>query len=344
MSHSRKAQLLNSVHILFLLSFFLTTAFPFLAYAGWDANQAACLEKRAYLTKKMKATINLNDLILKTVDSSSNVIFLGVEHFNFEKEIYPALAKEIKSRFSDLDCFFIEETLGDKEQKTLDIFNNGGQISTSELTEAVGLNRAEIFQELHKIGLKIFYVDQPGANNINLGSDHQELDWLNNRDNFMSGFISSLKASGQCQKAFYPIGFNHLVKAQNRINLKNKLNGLNLKTSELLFLVAGRNSSGASSGMTINPSWIWQKSFIQGTKVQEDNLLCPDVPNTPKGFSAFLNSPSSAPVGYLPNSQSFIGTYGEFKGTIIYSCADTACVKENEDFTKNLKRTNVEIY
>ena len=61
-------------------------------------------------------------------------------------------------------------------------------------------------------------------------------------------------------------------------------------------------------------------------------MICNDniVPDKP--VTAFLNEQSKIPVGYLPNSNTLIGTYGEFLGTIVFTCKTAICNQINSNF------------
>lgn len=316
-----------------LLFFVLSVVKPFYAFAFEVQVSNQCAAKSNFLRNSLNKNISVEQLLSVDAVGKSDVVFFGVEHYNFELDLYPLITERLKTANSDLDCFLVEETLLEVEQKILNALNNGEIRDQDILNDTFGKNRAELFQKIHSMGLKIYYVDRPGSNEFQIKTAADEINWLNERDKYMANLIYDLKFSNKCKNILYPIGFAHLVKMDQRLNIKTLLNEkYRLSTSEFLLLIAGKNSNVMTNNLAVNPSWIWQKNFIQSDSFKKSDLICNDniVPDKP--VTAFLNEQSKIPVGYLPNSNTLIGTYGEFLGTIVFTCKTSTCNQINSNF------------
>ncbi|MCK6598236.1 MAG: hypothetical protein L6Q37_07710 [Bdellovibrionaceae bacterium] len=319
----------------------LSVVKPFYAVAFEKQASNLCKEKSSFLKNSLDNNISVEQLLLVGDIGKSDIVFFGVEHYNFESDLYPLLAEKLKKINPGLDCFFVEETLLEFEQKILNSLNNGEALDQQTLNDTFGRDRAVLFQKIHSMGLKIYYVDPPWTNKFQIKTEEDELSWLNKRDLYMANLIYELKNSNKCKKSFYPVGFSHLVKISKRLNLKTLLNDkYKIKTAEFLLLIAGRNSNAMTNNLVVNPSWIWQKNFNQSNSFKKSDLICEDNFIPDKSMTAFMNEQSKVPIGYLPDSNSLVGTYGEFLGTVVFTCKTSSCNQINSIFGSTKVKLN----
>lgn len=325
------------------LSIFLTVASPNLTWATSSVAQV-CKDKKNYLSAASKNAISVDQMIQTALKDNSDVVFIGVEHGNFEHQVYPNLIQLIQNKLPQADCFFIEDSVGAEDTQAINEFNQGVEGSNVKLMSRFEWTY-DFFLFLKKRGLKIHYVDFPGKDSMPLKNKDDVLSWLNARDKFMASQIAKFKKSNECHTAIFPIGLSHLVKVPGRHDLKNRLTETELKTSEILLLIAGRNSANPQYDYPlINPSLIWFKSYPKTLTPSLDQLICQENPSIPTKPYAFLNSPTNVPIAYQQDEQNFLGTFGEFQGTIIYGCQNEECVKENKIIEQSLRDKNVSFY
>lgn len=334
----------NHFAALFLFSF-LTVGHVHSSVADSHLNiERACTAKNDYLKSAKQSATSVEQMINSVVSEKHDVILIGVEHGNFEAEFYPSLARMIKNKSPNVDCFFMEDSIGEADTEIIHQFNQ----NVPGAEEKLKLNWAyDLFSSLKKQGLKIYYVDYPGKDTMPLETEEDSLKWLNARDSYMAEYITQLKKSGQCKAAIYPVGASHMVEAKNRHELKSQLKEKGLKTSELLLLIAGRNSANlqANSGYSlINPGLMWVNGTVSSLASATDKIMCKENLSIPQKPFAFFNKPTNVPVAYLARDNTFLGTFGEFQGTIVYSCQTANCQKENEILEKSLRDKNVELY
>ncbi len=332
-------------HVTIVLSIVLTVASPKWAFATSKIEQM-CLAKKDYLAAASKTPISVDQTIRSVVKENNDVIFLGVEHGNFENLLYPNLVTLIKSVRPDLNCFFVEESLSEEDARVLSDFNDGNEGSEEKMKSRFEWY-SNFFLFLKRNGLKIHYVDFPGKDSMPLKSREDTLRWLNARDEFMAKHIAEFKQSKKCKAAVFPIGASHLVKAKNRVDLKSRLVDQRISTSEILLLISGRNSATQSTDYQyalINAGLIWTFSPISDLTPSIDSLLCRANPKLSVVPYAFLNAPSKVPIAYMADIEEFLGTFGEFQGTIIYSCQTEKCNEENQSIEKSLRDQHVHFY
>lgn len=227
------------------LSIVLTTGSPVSADAFSEIGRM-CRAKKDYLTAGQKASISVGEVVRSVVKPSNDVVFVGVEHGNFENLLYPNLVTLIKAERPELDCFFVEESLSETETRVLSDFNDGVEGSEERMRSRFKWYSG-FFLFLKQHGLKIHYVDFPGKDSMALNSREDWRRWLNARDEFMAKHIAEFKQAKKCKVALFPIGASHLVKTKDRVDLKSRLADLKISTSEILLLIAGKNSATRNS-------------------------------------------------------------------------------------------------
>lgn len=318
--------------IIALNIFFFTTSI-FITRTGHSLDvrltKKICEEKQAFLEDSRKYKKSWEEALDHSVKPDTNLVYLGVEHYNFEDLIYSNLVSLLQERMPHLNCFFVESDYNPNslQEEVMRKFNSGVQIPN--FSKVMG-EYSELYKEFRGKGIKVFHVDKWNwdVDEESFESEEAEIDWLNFRDSKMAENISELYNSGSCTGAIYPVGLAHIVESEGRKPLhKLLLQNKNISDVKVLLLVAGANSE--QMGGT-NPSWWWTQKLST-----EDNSLaaplCPMSPDIPKKPYAFLNEDSSVPIAYTNNNTKFWGTYGEFFSTLVYTCeSEPECHQINE--------------
>lgn len=322
------AALSNLVIIAILL---ICCSSPALARSSTLELERVCKEKKEFIELSRKAQITWDQLIADSA-LGTDVMLIGVEHWNFETEIYPDLVRRVQHSNPSTNCFLVEAAVDPKSSKAriLSEINNGDlQVySDSEAISTMGSDWLRTLKEIRSLGVKVFYVDQPGADSADLETAEQQLKWLNDRDAYMASRIHQLISSGECKGAVYPVGLAHLIKQEGRTSLSFRLEK-RFSTGKLLLIIAGRNSYPEAPMYGL--SWTWQRSTVPNID-PTSNLLCSSTPAIPESGFAFFNHQSAVPVAWIGevDRSGFYGSYGEFKGTLVHVCPkNTTCGAEN---------------
>jgi len=327
------------------LSIVLTAAAPQLGLADTRIEQI-CEAKKTYLLEAKKNQTSVDQMVRTVVKGDEDVVFFGVEHGNYEQLLYPKLVELVKEKIPSLNCFFVEESLSEKDEKIISDFNAGVPGTENEIKSRFDYY-SDFFVFLRENGIDIHYLDFPGKDDLTLDSRDDILYWLNVRDEYMANKIDELKDTKKCNAALFPIGAAHLVKAKGRTDLKSLLSQKKVKSAEMLLLISGRNSAPADSEHPyplINLGLIWSNLPLTNNALSPNALLCRANPQLSVAPHAFLNPPSKVPIAYTADIDGFVGTFGEFQGTYIYSCQTEKCNEENRLMEKTLKDQHLTFY
>lgn len=302
------------------------------------ANEELCFERVEYFSQNKSSL----DLSLKKIPiTNENIIFIGVEHLNYQLDTYPLLIDAIKSAGTKIDCFLLETELSDIEKNEITKLNQGiDPVNWNNLS----LERSQSFVDLLKLinskNLKIYAVDK----DIEIDDD---LTWLNERDKAMSVNINKLIKSNTCKKPIFPVGTIHLLNNYPgiRSNLPANLTKMGLKTYKIGLSISGireldhqgKHRIGSISAFT-------SKSISLKDTIHRDDFICKDIPKLIHEPYTLDPNDFKNPVLFDPYTESFIGELDDVNFWLYYSCQTKDCDKKNSQLAKKLENLGINLH